>query len=132
MEAKNILKQIAEIVGVQLSQEKAEVEKTEVVELAEQAVEQPTEQTKPAEDAKPEMDVQAVVTELQTKVTALETALAQIISEMQMSKEANVKLSKIVETIANTPISESIQRTETLELSSVNPDSVFKMFVNKK
>lgn len=132
MDAKLILKEIAEIVGVKLHSEDKPVEQPveQTVELADAApaVQPATEVETPEQETKED----ATVVDLQNRVVALEQALQQLMTEMQMSKDNAVKLSKIVETIANTPVSEPIQRTETLELSKDNKeDEQYKMFVRK-
>lgn len=123
MEAKNLLKQIAEIAGVQFSEEKTETP------IVEQEVKLEDAQPEAEQEAEVKPDLNKMVEDLTGRVAKLEEALTQTTADLAMSKEANVKLNKIVETIANTPISEPLQRTESLELSSKSEDDKYKLFV---
>lgn len=125
---KDAINQIATILNVKLSEKTVEetiVEKKDEVELAVE------DQTAPAVEAEQPTDHEAelqVVADLQNRVAALEAALQQLMGELSMAKENAVKLSQIVETIANMPAGEPIKRTETMSTTVEQKSNDMKFF----
>lgn len=123
----NAINEIAKILGVQMSADVQPVVEDQV-ELA--APVEDTTQPAQAETETPEQETAEdnTVIDLQNRVAVLEQALTQLMTDMQMSKDTAVKLSKVVETIASMPAGEPIKRTESMSSEQPKDNSALKLF----
>lgn len=132
MDAKEILKQIAELAGVQYSTEVDKQADNDSTNETDVKLDDSASQVADQMPAENQSDMNKTIEELTARVLQLETALQQIVEQVSMTKEANTKLSAIVDLISKQPIAEPVTRTSTLELSSQSEDDKYKIFVNAR